>query len=496
MFVYSQTDYCETSSPERTDESWITAFSIEGTTEPIDLEWTDFPENGYVFDENLIVEHYAGGTLYYEIKTEVPGYTLTAYADTDNNYVFDSYEMIFTTNNGLKHMGGEFTIIPNLPNGDYRVRIRLGYNLYNPIPPCGFHNFGSTLDFTLRIIDTPSCIPNYDLKIDYATANEAQISWTSPGNSTDWVIEFGEPGDINEILTNTNPFILTNLNPETEYEVRVQTQCGADSSGWTNTRIFSTTCASQETPYQLDLTNVEINDLPNCYTTEQESKIINWKVISHYTPNNEKTLGILEEYAIDSENWLYTPSIQLEAGEEYILSFDTAAYSTVLTKGDNATSHIFQQDLLEITLGKKPFNEAMNSILQEATLVRSEEFVTTEIIFEATETAEHFIGFHTIDFFNSLFLKNIKIDKSMSISDFSKNSKVSIYPNPALDRVYIHADSEIKQVSLFNVAGQKIKSIQINQQLVQLDVSDIPSGSYFLLINTKDGKQSLQLLKE
>lgn len=35
MLVYSQTDYCDASSPERTDESWIIAFSIEGTTEPI-----------------------------------------------------------------------------------------------------------------------------------------------------------------------------------------------------------------------------------------------------------------------------------------------------------------------------------------------------------------------------------------------------------------------------------------------------------------------------
>src|SRR5690625_1876595 len=69
MFVYSQTDYCEASPPERTDDKWITAFSIEGTTEPIDLEWTDFPENGYVFDENLSVEHYAGGTLYYELQS-------------------------------------------------------------------------------------------------------------------------------------------------------------------------------------------------------------------------------------------------------------------------------------------------------------------------------------------------------------------------------------------------------------------------------------------
>lgn len=494
MLVYSQTDYCDASSPERTDESWIIAFSIEGTTEPIDLEWTEFPENGYVFDENLIVEHYAGGTLYYELQSGTSYHTLTAYVDTNQNYIFDSDEMIFTANSVYKNSGEEFTIDPNLPNGDYRVRIRLGFNLYNPIPPCGVNGFGSTLDFTLRITDPPSCIAPYNVNIDYRSINEAQISWNTSDNSTSWILEYGEPGNKTEININTNPYILTNLDPETEYEIKVRTTCGGNNSGWTNNRSFSTLCTAMEIPYQLDLTNATLNELPDCYNAEQESKRENWEVIDHYL--NGKVLGNTEELVIrDWESWLYTPPIHLEAGENYILSFETAAYNTILTKERRSVANN-EQDLLEITFGKKPFNESMNTILQEATYTYSEDFETTELLFEVSETDIYYFGFHTINFQNSLFLDNIHIDKSMSVPDYRDNNKIILYPNPAFDVVHIHSESEIQQVILYNLSGQKIISSEADGLQTQLDLSNLQSGTYFIQITTITGIQSLQLLKE
>ena len=495
MLVYSQTDYCEASSPERTDDEWITAFSIEGTTEPIDLEWTDFPENGYVFDENLIVEHYAGGTLYYELQSGTPYQTLTAYVDTNQNYIFDSDEMIFTANNVYKYSGEEFTIDPNLPNGDYRVRIRLGFNLFNPIPACGVNNFGSTLDFTLRITDPPSCLAPYNVSIDYRTTNEAQISWNTSDNSTSWILEYGEPGNKSEININTNPYILTNLDPETEYEVRIRTTCGSDNSGWTNIRTLSTLCTAVEIPYQLDLTNATLNELPDCYSTEQDSKRVNWEVIGYYT--QDKMLANLEVIDItrDLESWLYTPPIHLEAGEEYILSFETAAFSIILAKDERTTSNN-HYDLLEVSLGTKPFNESMNTILQEATYINNEDFETTEIVFEVSETDIYYIGFHTINFQNSLFLDNIQIDKSLSTPDYSVNNKIILYPNPTFDVVTIQSEQEIVGINLFNLLGQKIISKNVEGIQVQLDVSNLQSGSYFLQITTKTGNQTMQLLKE
>src|SRR5690625_392290 len=498
MFVYSQTDYCEASSPERTDDKWITAFSIEGTTEPIDLEWTDFPENGYVFDENLIVEHYAGGTLYYELQSGTSDHTLTAYVDTNQNYIFDPDEMIFTANDVYKHSGEEFTIDPNLPNGDYRVRIRLGFNLYNPIPACGVNGFGSTLDFTLRITDPPSCLAPYNVNIDYRTTNEAQISWNTSDNSTSWILEYGELGNKSEININTNPYLLTNLDPETEYEVRITTTCGSDNSGWTNYRTFSTLCTAMEIPYQLDLTNATLHELPDCYSAQQESKRVNWEVLdNNYSNDIDKILGNLETLDIvrDWESWLYTPPIHLEAGEEYILSFDKAAFSIILAK-DERTNFSNHYDLLEVRLGKKTFNESMNIILQEATYINNEEFETTELVFEVSETDIYYIGFHTINFQNSLFLDNIQIDKSLSTPDYSDNSKIILYPNPTFDVVTIQSEHEIVGISLFNLLGQKIVSKNVEGIQVQLDVSNLQPGNYFLQITTKTGKHTMQLLKE
>jgi len=252
-----------------------------------------------------------------------------------------------------------------------------------------------------------------------------------------------------------------------------------------------------EIPYQLDLTNATLNELPDCYSTEQESKQPNWEVFDYYYSNDiDKVLGNTEHLEIrDWESWLYTPPIHLEAGEEYILSFDAAAYSIVLTK-DGPTNLSNNYNLLGIRLGKKPFSESMDTILQEATLLNNEDFETTELVFEVSVTDVYYIAFHTINFQTSLFLDNIQIDKSMSTPDYEENNLINLYPNPALNLVTIQSEKEIVEINLFNLLGQKIINSKADGRQVQLDVSSLQSGNYFIQITTKTGKQSMQLIKE
>lgn len=63
--------------------------------------------------------------------------------------------------------------------------------------------------------------------------------------------------------------------------------------------------------------------------------------------------------------------------------------------------------------------------------------------------------------------------------------KVSIYPNPAQSHLYIESVSDIAEVAVYNLAGQKVTSkIQANS----IAVDTLPAGIYFLKGTFADGQ--------
>ena len=53
---------------------------------------------------------------------------------------------------------------------------------------------------------------------------------------------------------------------------------------------------------------------------------------------------------------------------------------------------------------------------------------------------------------------------------------------------------DILQVELFNIVGQKVLSIDANFNAIKLD--QLPSGLYFVRIQSKQGEQNLKILIE
>lgn len=59
--------------------------------------------------------------------------------------------------------------------------------------------------------------------------------------------------------------------------------------------------------------------------------------------------------------------------------------------------------------------------------------------------------------------------------------KVTIFPNPTLNRVFLQQTLTIGQVDLYNLNGQKLQSFNFNDQLnASIDLGNLPSGTYFL----------------
>ncbi|MFN3753280.1 choice-of-anchor J domain-containing protein [Flavobacterium sp.] len=96
-----------------------------------------------------------------------------------------------------------------------------------------------------------------------------------------------------------------------------------------------------------------------------------------------------------------------------------------------------------------------------------------------------------------MFLDNISIDGTLSSTEFT-SSKFSTYPNPANNLVTISNNENIlvSNVTITDINGRTIKNVSVNNlSTVQMNVSDLTSGVYFMNIDSDSGKAVKKFIK-
>ncbi len=111
-----------------------------------------------------------------------------------------------------------------------------------PLPP------STRVDMGADEYHLPTCLPSSRLSASVRSGSAASLSWTT-GGALNWNIEYGPPGFIpgsgTFVYNVLNPYILTGLNPNTNYDFYVQDSCGmGDVSLWTGPFTFQTACVN------------------------------------------------------------------------------------------------------------------------------------------------------------------------------------------------------------------------------------------------------------
>src|SRR5690606_28024886 len=164
--------------------------------------------------------------------------------DYNDNLIFEDDELVFSLANSSTTKTGTITVPGDTPIGEYRMRVRSQYGSAANPPACGNVTYGSTIDFTLNVVEEPACMPPSELGVDGATYESADLSWTSDGDLFD--IEWGEVGfeqGEGEVITGvSNPYTLEDLEAETGYEYYVRQDCGEEDgvSLWAGPFYFYT----------------------------------------------------------------------------------------------------------------------------------------------------------------------------------------------------------------------------------------------------------------
>ncbi|MEO9503687.1 DUF7619 domain-containing protein [Nonlabens ulvanivorans] len=91
----------------------------------------------------------------------------------------------------------------------------------------------------------------------------------------------------------------------------------------------------------------------------------------------------------------------------------------------------------------------------------------------------------------------VTIDQTASLNDANSNS-VSLFPNPSYGKVTINSSSYIQAIQIFDHLGRIVKSLSVKQENLEMniDISELNTGLYFIKVKNESGEQSIKLIKE
>ena len=96
-----------------------------------------------------------------------------------------------------------------------------------------------------------------------------------------------------------------------------------------------------------------------------------------------------------------------------------------------------------------------------------------------------------------LALEEIEDYKDITGIEDKFTNNISIYPNPAKDRLYIETESEIEEVIVYDIYGRhQVTETPSHQEMISIDISNLNSGVYFVKINTANGNIVKRFVKE
>jgi serine protease AprX len=93
---------------------------------------------------------------------------------------------------------------------------------------------------------------------------------------------------------------------------------------------------------------------------------------------------------------------------------------------------------------------------------------------------------HYIDYGYGIPNFALVLDNILSVKETSVNSEIIIYPNPVKNIINVESNNKIKNISIYNVNGILVKTINCDDNKISIDVNNFKEGLYFIVV--KDNK--------
>ena len=84
---------------------------------------------------------------------------------------------------------------------------------------------------------------------------------------------------------------------------------------------------------------------------------------------------------------------------------------------------------------------------------------------------------------------------TLGITDF-EDSRFSYFPNPTTSVLNINSSYTISAIRVFNLLGQEIKHQNFNSNTLQIDLSDLPDGTFLVKIDFNGKEKTIKVIKK
>ncbi|OAB77380.1 fibronectin type III domain-containing protein [Cochleicola gelatinilyticus] len=300
------------------EENEMVATITSGTT---DLDTTPFPSCGtlefdiYGRDVWFSVVVPPSGNFTVETRfqddsllsdTVMEGFTGECGIDTLEDVLYD------LPPNGMLHCSDQFVIGSNQFAGIRYTNLQPGETI--KIRVWGWaRQFG---DFKISAYDTtPECNSPDDVTITDVTETTATVSWTEPTpepiGGYEYIVQAvdtGYPGAASGITTGGTEVFLTDLTPETAYEVYVKSNCDTNGSAWAGPFTFTT---------DVELGISEFDTTVVTFYPNPVTDVLNF--------SSEKTIDRIEVYSLTGQK-VFATTINATSGRINLSDLSSGLY--------------------------------------------------------------------------------------------------------------------------------------------------------------------------
>ena len=403
---------------------------------------------------------------YYQYLVDEGSYTVSIGSDIPNYFSFNPISQVASFTSGGNEDVIDFCVEPTTTANDLNIAIYPSIN--DPRP-----GFDTTYQIVYRNIGTT--VLNGDVSFQFDATKLQFLNASEPVDSQ---------------TANTVTFNFSNLNP---LEVR------------TIDLAFNIFTPPTTNIDDILISTATINPVSGDATPDDNTFTLNQTVIGSYDPNDILVLQG-DEVPIDAiDNYL-----------NYIIRFQNTGTASAINV---RVEHILDSKLDWATIQVESLSHPgrveilngnnMSFIFDNINLPNS----TTDepnshgyIAFKIKPKNDVVVGdiisgIADIYFdFNPAIITNIvntEIVAPLSNVEFDENT-ITIFPNPANDKLVIQAKFPIDQITILDINGKLLKSsvLSNSKKECELNVSELSQGIYFLKIQTNSGTQTQKIIKQ
>jgi hypothetical protein len=346
----------------------------------------------------------------------------------------------------------------------------------------------------ILLIPTKSDIPE-NLYVTNIISSSATINWSSNTGSK-FDLRYREVGSLiwTEIVDiNTNSYNLSKLNPKTNYEYEVRSNCGSSSSFYSTTNNFTTGtvsyCNAQSNSLEDEyIGEVILNEVSNNSIGSSTSGYSNYRSLSVFSPieigSSNNTISVMKYWKGTQYNkavsaWIDYNHDGIFTNDEKILEVGAFANPKVVSNTFTIPNYANTGDTVMRVI-MKYYNNTKEGAIQ-------------------TDPCESFAYGEVEDYTINLF------EKTLSIAN-STIDEVKVHPNPFTSNIDIEIPSTFSghlfNINIFDALSRMVYSDNIeltNSNNIRVsNLNSIQKGTYIVVLKDLTTNKSVvkQLIKQ